>query len=166
MTLDRFREITLADAQAAADALLAEARTAADARRASCEADAAQLAEQSRTEGREAASRELVGEERMAQRHARELLLHARRALYERTRSAAIEDLLRRRDSEEYRHLLAALKRRAADQLGAGVASSEGPADQGGIVGQSGGRRVTYAVADLVDDELARRSTEIERLWT
>ena len=166
MTLDRFRAATLAEAQEASDAAVAAAREAAEQRRRACEAEAARLVEAASADGHEAASRELAGAERLARRHARELVLRARRALYDRARDAAIAELRGRRGSDDYRELLNALERRAAAQLGAEVRCAEAPEDAGGIVGEAEGRRVVYSLAALVDDELSRRQADIERLWT
>jgi vacuolar-type H+-ATPase subunit E/Vma4 len=165
MTLERFREATLGEAREDAEAKLAAARAAADEHRERCEAEATKLVEQASADGRDAASRELVAEERMARRHARELVLRARRALYDQARGEAIEELRRRRGSAEYQALHAAMERLMREQLGPEVVCSEAADAEGGIIGEAGGRRVTYSLAALVDEELRRRGVEVEQLW-
>lgn len=166
MSLDRFREVTLDESRTAAEQELRDARAAADAKLASCDAEAERLVSQSLVDGREAASREMVAQERLARRRARETVLAARRALYEQVQREGVEGLRALRGREEYRRLIGALEARASEQLGAEVRCHEEIGDQGGVVAEADGRRVTYSLAALVDDELRRRGAQLEQLWT
>jgi len=165
VSLDRFREATLSRARSAAEESISEVRAEAEARKAACAAEATQLVAQARSDGQDSASRELVADERLTRRRARETVLAARRDLYERVRREAVESLLARQGSDEYARLIGALQSRATEQLGAEVRCSEPPSGQGGLIAEAEGRRVTYSLDALVDDELRRRGIEIESLW-
>ena len=85
-----------------------------------------------------------------AQRQAHGVLLAAQLAAQDDLRGAAREAVSALRDDPEYPNVLEALRARARADLGADAAITE--LDGGGIVAESGHRRVEYSLQALADD--------------
>ncbi len=137
-------------AHAAADEVLAradeDARESLD--RAHQEAEA--LLGQARAKGAADGQAVLAAERAGAARRARAVLLAAQQAAHDDLRTAAREAVRALREDPDYPAMLEALRARALSDLGPGAVVTT--LDRGGIVAESGPRRIEYSLEGLADD--------------
>ncbi|MGB8385024.1 MAG: hypothetical protein WCG47_27930 [Dermatophilaceae bacterium] len=143
---------TVADADAAAATVVATARAEADA-----------LLAEARSRGEAEGAVVLAAERARAAREARGLVLAERRAAYDALRQRALDAVSALRDDPCYPALLEALRERVSRELGPDATLREH--ERGGIVGESGRRRVVYALDDLADGILERLGDDLDELW-
>lgn len=159
-TLAPVREALLRRAHDYAARLLAEAAAAAAEQEASARREAEAIRAMARAQGEADAAAVLADERARARRRARAVVLEAQGAAYERLRSEvrmAVADL---RHDPAYPALLAQLTVRVKADLGPEIVISEHP--DGGVIGEAGGRRMTYLLTDLADAAVADLSAEPE----
>ena len=141
---------------AAADADTAAALLAAQQEVASLRAEA-------RAQGEADGAAILARERNHSRRRAREIVLAARRDVYDELvrRSRAAASALR--DDAAYAEWLAVLRKRASAQLGEDVTVSELAA--GGVVAVGRRHQVEYGLAGLADNAVERLGPAAEELW-
>jgi len=142
----------LADADAAAAATVAAAREEADA-----------ILAEARARGVADGAILLAAERARTARDARAVVLAERRAAYDRLRLQARDAVSDLRLEPSYSHLLEALRARARRDLGSGASVRE--QKRGGIVAESGGRRVEYTLDALADTIIERLGDDLGELW-
>jgi cell division septum initiation protein DivIVA len=162
--LQPVRRALLAAARTDATRLLADADAEAAATVARAEAEADRVRSLARTQGEADAEAALTAERARARRRARALVLAAQREALEELRAEVARVLPELRAAPGY----AAWRDAAADEvraiLGEGAVVSEHP--DGGVVGETPGRRVTVTLTALADEALAALGTDVEGLWS
>lgn len=158
------RESLLAEAKAAADAVVRQAAERADAQIVQAEAETAALVARARAEGEAAAELEAVSLLAEARRAGRSAFLEAQREVYDEVRRLAHEAAQQLRSSERYDALVERLAARASEVLGADAAVVRDP-PEGGVVAHAGNRRLDYTLSVLVERCLERHAAEVEGLW-
>ncbi|MGB7982054.1 MAG: hypothetical protein WCF36_14835 [Candidatus Nanopelagicales bacterium] len=137
-------------ARAAAAELLSQADADAQAVLAAAQQEADDLLAEARTKGAADRAAVLAAQRAGAQRRAHGVLLAAQLTAHHDLRGAAREAVRALRDDPDYPIMLEALRARARDDIGAGAAITE--LEDGGIVAESGPRRVEYSLQALADD--------------
>jgi vacuolar-type H+-ATPase subunit E/Vma4 len=164
VSIDPVREALLAQAEAEAERLVSQAEDRAAAQVAQAEEQKAALVRRARAEGEAAAELEAASELTHARRHARTLILEAKRAVYDDVRREAQAAVDHLRSEPRYGELLERLSARAREELGSGAELELDPPD-GGVVGRVENRRVDHTLPVLVERCLAEHAGELERLW-
>jgi vacuolar-type H+-ATPase subunit E/Vma4 len=159
------RTVVLRQAEADAEAVLAES-----AHRAAVELDQARraagaLVDRARVEGETAGALETARARAAARATAQRLVLDARREVFEELRRRCREAALALRRQEGYALLLDRLAGAARDQLGRDAEVDLDPPGAGGVRARAGARRVDYTLPVLVDRCLEDLGRELERLW-
>lgn len=144
--------------------LLAEADTDAQASIDGARAEARRLLAEARAKGAADAAEVLTAEQTRAERDARAVVLGAQTRAYEHARQAARAAVGRLREDPMYADLLAALRARATERLGADVHIAHLP--EGGIEATTNDRRLVYALDALADDLLDDMGPDLQELWT
>jgi vacuolar-type H+-ATPase subunit E/Vma4 len=162
--LDPVREALLAQAQVEAEELVTQAADRAAEEVALAEEETAILIARARAEGEAAAELEAATEVAHARRSARTLVLEAQREVYDDVRREAHAAAQQLRSRTGYRELVERLAAMARDQLGPDAELELDPPN-GGVVAHARNRRLDYSLPALVERCLARRATELERLW-
>jgi vacuolar-type H+-ATPase subunit E/Vma4 len=164
LTDTALRALLLAETEAEARAELDEATIQADetVRRAQHEAEA--LVTRTRLEGAHAGELAAAAERAQARRHARRLVLEARRTVYDEFRSRALDAVLELRQLDGYPALLERLAERARAQLGEDAILEIDP-PEGGVRAQAGTRRVDYSLPALAERCIAGLGEELAELW-
>ena len=137
-------------AGAAADEVLARADEDARALLDRAHREAEAILAQARAKGAADGAAILAAERAGAARRARGVLLTAQRAAHDDLRTAAREAVRALRDDPDYPVMLEALRARAQFDLGPGAVVTT--LDRGGIVAESGPRRIEYSLEGLADD--------------
>ncbi len=156
------REALLAAAGAEADSTVRAAQDAAAHTLAAASAQAQDVVEQARHEGRSDAGAALAAERSRSHRQARALVLAAQRAAYDDLRAAVRQQAAVLPDDPawpQWRDRLAAHARRL---LGTDAELVEVP---GGVRARSGSRTVELTVSSLAEAELVALGPEVEKLW-
>jgi vacuolar-type H+-ATPase subunit E/Vma4 len=148
---DAEREI--AEAQEEADRLLAAARD-----------QAAQLAETARSAGRDAAAAASAHRRATLQRELRGAVLATRRDVYQQWCSRGTEAVLRLRDDPAYPRWAAALRAAAQAALGNDAHFEEHPT--GGVVGETGQRRIDLSLAGIAARVLNATTAQLDEPWS
>lgn len=158
------REALLARARADAERLLADvdAEGAAIIARAQAEADA--IRAEARAEGEADAAAVLVAERARVRRQARAVVLAAQRQSYEGMRARAVEQVATLRGDPGYGRWCDGLRDEVRAALGPEAVVSEHP--EGGVLGESSGRRVAYTLVALAERAVDALGTDVEGLWT
>jgi vacuolar-type H+-ATPase subunit E/Vma4 len=137
-------------ARAAADEVLARADEDARESLDRAHQEAAAMLAQARAKGAADGAAVLAAERAGAARQARAILLAAQQAAHDDLRTAAREAVRALREDPDYPVMLEALRARAQVDLGPGAVVTT--LDGGGIVAESGPRRIEYSLAALADD--------------
>jgi vacuolar-type H+-ATPase subunit H len=164
----RLRHVEVAlddDAEAAGAALLARGSNEAARMLEAARAEAARIVEEGRAEGAEVGARLVSATRAAARRAAREIVLSARDDAYELVRRRVLDELVRRKASDEVHELNRRLEGRAIGLLGPGTTIRRDPLGVG-LVADAGRRRVDLSAARLVDSSLAALGQALERLWS
>jgi hypothetical protein len=165
LTVDVARDALLADAQASAQRIIAEADAEAlerieAARRAATDIVARARA-QGEAEGRVLAAREAAREAALARME----VLAARGAAYEEFRRRACAAALALRDEAGYADLLAGLAAAARRDLGDDADLEVDPPDAGGVRARLGTRLVDYTLPALAARCVEALGPRLRRLW-
>lgn len=164
VSLDPVREALLAQAEVEAERLLSQAESRAAGQVAQAEEQKAALVRRARAEGEAAAELEAASELTHARRHARTLVLEAKRAVYDDVRREAQAAVQHLRLEPRYEKLLERLAARAREDLGPEVELEVDPPD-GGVIGRVDNRSVDYTLPALVERCFTEHAGELERLW-
>ena len=147
-------------ARAAAAELLAQADADAQAVLAAAQQEAEALLAEARAKGAEDGAAVMAAQRAGAQRRAHGVLLAAQLTAHDDLRVAAREAVGALRDDPDYSIMLDGLRTRARDDLGADASITE--LAGGGIVAESGPRRVEYSLQALADDLVDRAIAHAE----
>lgn len=161
MNLAPLREVLLAEARADAERELAEAEDAAAERLARAYEEASAMLAQARADGELAAEVEAAHVQAEARRHARALVLVARRALWDELVAETHARAVVLRDSPAFR---SALEAAARAQLGADARVETLP--DGGVLARTSGCSVDYSLTAVVDRAVAANAARAEELWS
>jgi len=157
--LDQLRQVLLRRAQAAADALRADAERAARTLTDAAQQEAAAALERARADGAADAEQRQAEDQARTHREARGIVLAAQRAAFEELRAAAraaVGQLLA--DPGRRRRLVALVRTELGSQ------AQVRPHPSGGVVGEApDGRRVDASVDALVEQSLGR--LDLGPLW-
>jgi len=143
------REALLDSARAEAARIRAAADAAAEATVAAARDEADQIRAQARERGAADAATALGADRSRVRRQARAVLLAARREGSETLRAAARATVLDVRSDPGYPRLHAALIAAARRSLGPGTRTE--PAEDGGVIGTRGARRIDLSLTALAD---------------
>ncbi len=170
------RDDTTSALEPVSEALVATARLRAEQQRADAiedvrvelsraRAEADRLVAEARVQGASAA--ELVASLQLveARRHAREMVLGARRRAYEALRQDAIGALALRATTTEGRMLADRLSALVEERLGRDASIDQAQRDVLVVEAQSGSRRAAIGPAMLIDHVLLSMTEEVEELW-
>lgn len=153
----------LTRARADAGAVLDEARREADHVRAAARDRATQIIEASRAEGEAEARAAAAVALTRRRRQARDVVLAARRELFDELLRECRAGARALRDAPDYRDVRARLTRLAVATLGPDAVVEESP--DGGVVAKAGGRRLDLTLPTLADREVERLGAGVNRLW-
>ena len=158
-------EALLDAARERAAALEEAAATQVREREQAAQAEANAIIDQARRDGEAVAERAAARMLNEARRSARELALHAQRAAYDAVRSEVRTAVLRRRDTDPVRTLLATLTDRARVALGSDAVVQTLAGDRLGVVADAGDRHLELDLDDVVDQELERAGERVLGIW-
>jgi vacuolar-type H+-ATPase subunit H len=153
------------DAKAKGRGKLAQASDEADRVLEEARAEAEKIVRSARDEGIAAGARLGSATRAAARRDAREIVLGARDEAYRLLRRRVLDELARRKDTDEASSLNSRLERSAIGLLGRGTTLSRDPLGVG-LVADSGARRVDSSAEQLVDACLTELGLVVERLWS
>jgi vacuolar-type H+-ATPase subunit E/Vma4 len=162
--LSPVRLALVAHARAVSDRWLAEADADAAAMLVRADREAAAVREEARAQGEVDAEAVLVVEGTRARRQARGAVLRAQREAYDELRRRVLAEVSALREHASYPQQRERLAERARRALGADAVVSEHPG--GGVVAESGARRVTFSLEALADQALDRLGPDVEGLWS
>ncbi|WP_020139494.1 hypothetical protein [Streptomyces sp. 351MFTsu5.1] len=154
----------LADAQAAAEAVLGAAVEDADAMSKDAESRAAAILAEAREQGAADAMAARRAVRAQARRAARARDLSARRQCWEELRRQVVRGVEDLRRTAAYPSLRGRLTLRARHLLGPDARITEVPG--GGVIGETRNRRVDLSLAAFAQHVLDRHGAELEELWT
>ena len=152
-------------AKATGAARLAQASDDATGVLEAAHAEAGRLLHEARDEGAVVGARLVSAARAGARRAAREIVLRARSDAYHLLRERVLEELARRKDTEQVSALNSHLERRAIELLGAGTIIQRDPLGIG-LIGDADTRRMDASADRLVDACLAELGQTLERLWS
>jgi len=159
-------EVALADdANASGSAVLAEASHEAARILEAAQAQAERTVDEAREEGAAVGARLVSATRAGARREAREIILGAWDDAYQLLRRSVLEELARRKDSQEVRDLNSRLAHEAIELLGSRATLVWDPIGVG-LFADAGTRRIDSSAERLVDDCLAELGQAMERLWS
>lgn len=118
-----------------------------------------------RAEGEAAARRAAALEVADARREARRIVLEARRHMLDDLRRDVLEAVARRAGTPPARRLAAHMEHVVLASVGAGATVEHGGPGGLEVTATTPTRRAALHLADLVERELAARSTDVEDLW-
>jgi vacuolar-type H+-ATPase subunit E/Vma4 len=153
-----------AQAQAAADTVLAEAHRDAEQVRAEARRHAMEILAAGRAEGEQEAAAAVAARLIKRRREAQAVILAARRALYDELRRRCREAARTLSEDPEYPILQQQLTKHAMVRLGTTASVRESA--EGGVVAVDGSRRLDLSLPALADHELDRLGGEVEGMWT
>lgn len=154
----------LARAGSEAERLLAEVDAETDAAIARAQAEADAITADARAQGEADAAGVLVAERARARRQARAVVLAAQREAYEELRSRVRRELPLLRADPAYVAWTDRLRDELRAVLGPEAVVTEHP--EGGVVGETPGRRVASTLTGLADRALDALGSDVERLWS
>jgi vacuolar-type H+-ATPase subunit E/Vma4 len=160
--LEPVRLALMADAEAEADALVAEARARADDRVGRAEADAEAAVAEARRRAEAGARARAARELSRSRDDARHAELACRRELRDELATAVADALHELRVHPRYPELLDHLERVANDQLGPDATIVRDPQPDGGVLATAGGRRVDYRLPAIAERVLGLIADELE----
>jgi vacuolar-type H+-ATPase subunit E/Vma4 len=165
VTLAPLRETLLADAQARAAQLHAEAEEHVRRELAAAHESAQALIARARAEARRRAELAALRDSSAQRRAAQRRILEARRAAYDALRADAASAVLRLRDEPGYEQLLDRLAAEARARLGADAVVERDPEGAGGVIARDGQRVIDATLPELAAHALDELGTEVDRLW-
>ncbi len=157
------RDALTATARADAARRLAAAHQEAATILARARADARQTLDDARARGEHDAASLAAATQAQARRHARTLVLRARRRVHAELRRRVRQAVTALREDASYPALLDELTARARATLGADAEILEVPS--GGVVATVPGRRFVCTLADLTADALAEEELALAEQW-
>lgn len=154
-------------ASSTAEILLSRARQEAATELHEARTQAERIMQEARSQGTESASRSAAMMSARTRRQAHEQILAVRRSVVETLRHRAAEAAERRAATPEGMDLIDHLRSVVHARVGLPPPpdSGERPGAVGVITAQSGNRRATASVEDLVDRVLEPMASEVESLW-
>lgn len=164
MNLDAVRAALLADAQQDGDATVAAAGREATATVSAARDEAQQIVAAARAEGEAEARAVSTTELARARRRARELVLAARRSVYDRARAAVGDAAPGLRDAPDYDALVDGLSRLARSQLGDDAVVTVDD-DVGGVFARAGSRTVDYRLPVIAERCFEAIGSDVESVW-
>ncbi len=162
VALRPLRQALLAAAGAEADRIVRAAQDEAARTLAEASAQAHEVVEQGRREGRSDATAVLAAERSRTHRQARALVLAAQRAAYDDLRAAVRQEATTLPEDTAWPDLRDRLAAHARRLLGPDAELVEVP---GGLRARSGSRTVDLTVSSLAEAELVALGPEVEKLW-
>jgi vacuolar-type H+-ATPase subunit E/Vma4 len=165
VTLAPLRAALLADAQARAASLRAEAEERVRAELESARARADALVARARVEAQQRAELAALRGSSAQRRAAQRRILEARREAYEALRAEALGAVLGLRDEPGYEQLLDRLEREARARLGDEVVIERDPDGAGGVIARDGQRLIEATLPALAARALDELGPEVGALW-
>jgi vacuolar-type H+-ATPase subunit E/Vma4 len=164
VNLDAVRDALLSDARQEVDEALAAAERDAAATVTAAREEANRTLDAARADGEAEARTVSLTELARSRRRARELVLSARRAVYERALAEVCAAATRLRDSPDYDAVIDGLSRLARSQLGDGAVVTIDD-EVGGVIARAGTRTVDYRLPVIAERCFDAIGSDVESLW-